>query len=99
MQIDFSSCAVRKQKKTEEKKKASPLAVQGDAKCYNRPKSGWAGQIKAEHREEERAENKWKKDTEERTQTEDKKTIKRKTQKIKLKHAHKRERLSDLLGL
>lgn len=35
------------------KKKASPPAVQGDAKCYNRPKSGWAGQIKAEQGEEE----------------------------------------------
>lgn len=34
-------------------KKASPPAVQGDAKCYNRPKSGWAGQIKAEQGEEE----------------------------------------------
>lgn len=32
---------------------ASPPAVQGDAKCYNRPKSGWAGQIKAEQGEEE----------------------------------------------
>lgn len=53
MQIDFSSCAARKQKNTWGGKKASPPAVQGDAKCYNRPKSGWAGQIKAEQGEEE----------------------------------------------
>lgn len=54
MQIDFSSCAARKQKNTwGGGGEASPPAVQGDAKCYNRPKSGWAGQIKAEQGEEE----------------------------------------------
>lgn len=53
VQIDFTSCRIRKQKKTG-KKRASPLAVQGDAKHYNRPKSGWAGPIEAKHREEER---------------------------------------------
>lgn len=59
VQIGFTRRAVGKQRKTwGEKKKASPRAVQGDAKCYNRPKCGWAGQIKAQHREQER-----KKDT------------------------------------
>lgn len=62
VQIGFTRRAVGKQRKTwGEKKKASPRAVQGDAKCYNRPKCGWAGQIKAQHREQERKKDtKWK---------------------------------------